>query len=133
MTKYENFATWLHGFLEISKVEEINKEQTQMIKDHLALLFDKKNPIPLNKKDSDIEDLKKRAEDLVDRISEDTSYPKRLPSVPLPLPVYPGPLPRYPVPLPGYPGPGLPGYPGFNPYRITYRFSADTDAGLDKK
>lgn len=112
MTKYENFATWLHGFLEISKVEEINKEQTQMIKDHLALLFDKKNPIPINKKDSDIEDLKKRAEDLVDRVSEDTSYPKRLPSVP-------------------YPSLPLPVYPGFNPYKITC--SADTDIGLDKK
>lgn len=41
---YEQFAIWLHGFLEISNTEEINKEQTQIIKDHLALIFDKKTP-----------------------------------------------------------------------------------------
>jgi hypothetical protein len=41
---YEKFAIWLHGFLEISNAEEINKNQTQIIKDHLALLFEKKTP-----------------------------------------------------------------------------------------
>jgi hypothetical protein len=41
---YEKFAIWLHGFLEISNVESIDKNQTQIIKDHLALLFEKKTP-----------------------------------------------------------------------------------------
>jgi hypothetical protein len=41
---YEQFAIWLHGFLEISNAESIDKQQTQIIKDHLALLFEKKIP-----------------------------------------------------------------------------------------
>jgi hypothetical protein len=41
---YEKFAIWLHGFLEISNAETIDKNQTQIIKDHLALLFEKKTP-----------------------------------------------------------------------------------------
>jgi hypothetical protein len=48
---YEQFAIWLHGFLEISNVESIDKNQTQIIKDHLALLFEKKTPIRREKKD----------------------------------------------------------------------------------
>jgi hypothetical protein len=47
---YEQFAIWLHGFLEISNVESIDKNQTQIIKDHLALLFEKKTPIRREKK-----------------------------------------------------------------------------------
>ena len=39
---YEQFAIWLHGFLEISNAESIDQTQTQIIKDHLALLFEKK-------------------------------------------------------------------------------------------
>jgi hypothetical protein len=41
---YEQFTIWLHGFLEISNAESIDKNQTQIIKDHLALLFEKKTP-----------------------------------------------------------------------------------------
>lgn len=48
---YEQFAIWLHGFLEISNVETIDQNQTQIIKDHLALLFEKKTPIHKEKKE----------------------------------------------------------------------------------
>jgi hypothetical protein len=41
---YEQFAIWLHGFLEITNAETIDKQQTQIIKDHLALLFEKRTP-----------------------------------------------------------------------------------------
>ena len=39
---YEKFAIWLHGFLEISNAEEINKEQTQIIKDAIKAFDEKK-------------------------------------------------------------------------------------------
>ena len=56
---YEHFAIWLHGFLEISNAESIDQTQTQIIKDHLALLFEKKTPIRTKKKDvGDLEDQK---------------------------------------------------------------------------
>lgn len=99
---YEQFAIWLHGFLEISNAEEINKEQTQMIKDHLALLFEKKTPIRKEKKEDDtIDRLKKLEEEWEKRQSKDTEYPK--------YPFYP------PMPMP------MPTYPGGDPYKITYR------------
>lgn len=41
---YEQFAMWLHGFFEISDVKTLNEKQTQIIKDHLALLFKKVTP-----------------------------------------------------------------------------------------
>ena len=69
---YEQFVIWLHGFLEISNAEEINKEQTQIIKDHLASLFDKKTPDRSKNKDSDV---------------FEHYYP---PYVPMPTPTYPG-------------------------------------------
>lgn len=34
-----DFAFWMQGFFEISNAESINKEQTQMIKNHLNLVF----------------------------------------------------------------------------------------------
>lgn len=34
-----DFAYWLQGFFEISNVETITKEQTNMIKRHLNLVF----------------------------------------------------------------------------------------------
>lgn len=41
---YESFCWWLHGFFEISKTEELTKEQVQEIKNHLDLLFNKITP-----------------------------------------------------------------------------------------
>ena len=88
---YEQFAIWLHGFLEISNAEEINKEQTQIIKDHLALLFDKKTPDRSNKKEEDSTAyLKKLVEEMEKKKPKDTEYPKYPPYAPMPLPTWPG-------------------------------------------
>lgn len=52
-----DFCYWLQGYFEISEPKEINKEQTEMIKKHLALVFkheidpsmgDEKHQIVLN-------------------------------------------------------------------------------------
>lgn len=40
----EQFAYWLQGFMEMADPKELNKTQTQQIKDHLKLVFDKKTP-----------------------------------------------------------------------------------------
>lgn len=40
----EQFAYWLQGFMEMADPKELNKIQTQQIKDHLKLVFDKKTP-----------------------------------------------------------------------------------------
>ena len=34
-----DFAYWCQGFFEISEAETINKEQTKIIKKHLAMVF----------------------------------------------------------------------------------------------
>ena len=95
---YEQFAIWLHGFLEISNAETIDKNQTQIIKDNLALLFEKKTPDRSKNKDADVfEEFKKR---------EVENWKKQNPN-----PLYPAP-PLY-VPIPA------PAYPGFDPYKIT--------------
>ena len=95
---YEQFAIWLHGFLEISNAETIDQNQTQIIKDHLALLFEKKTPIRREKKeDNSFEHLKKLAEEIEKRRPKDIEYPKYPPYPPMPMPTY----------------------PGFNPYKIT--------------
>ena len=40
----ENFAYWLQGFMEISNTKELDERKTQIIKDHLALVFKKVTP-----------------------------------------------------------------------------------------
>jgi len=40
----ENFIYWLNGFLEISDAKKLNEKQVQIIKDHLALVFEKQTP-----------------------------------------------------------------------------------------
>jgi len=40
----EQFAYWLQGFMEMADPKELNKMQTQQIKDHLKLVFDKQTP-----------------------------------------------------------------------------------------
>jgi len=88
---YEQFAIWLHGFLEISNAETINEQQTQIIKDHLALLFEKKTPDRSKKKeDNSLEHLKKLAEEIEKRRPKDIEYPKYPPYPPYaPMPIYP--------------------------------------------
>lgn len=93
---YEQFAIWLHGFLEITNAETINKEQTQIIKDHLDLLFEKKTPDRKEKKEDDsLDNWKKLAEEIEKRRPKDTEYPK------------------YPLYAP------MPTYPGYDPFKIT--------------
>ena len=40
----EQFTYWLQGFMEMADPKELNTTQTQQIKDHLKLVFDKKTP-----------------------------------------------------------------------------------------
>lgn len=40
----EQFVYWLQGFMEMADPKELNETQTQQIKDHLKLVFDKKTP-----------------------------------------------------------------------------------------
>lgn len=40
----ENFTYWLQGFFEISDSSKLDEKQVQIIKDHLALVFNKITP-----------------------------------------------------------------------------------------
>ncbi len=40
----ERFTDWLQGFMEIGDPKTLDERQTQIIKDHLALVFDKVTP-----------------------------------------------------------------------------------------
>jgi hypothetical protein len=40
----EQFVYWLQGFMEITDPVKLNKKETQQIKNHLKLVFDKKTP-----------------------------------------------------------------------------------------
>ncbi len=40
----ENFVYWLQGFMEISNTPNLNERETQIIKDHLNLVFNKVTP-----------------------------------------------------------------------------------------
>lgn len=39
-----DFAYWLQGYMEMENPTSLNEEQTQIIKDHLKLVFDKQTP-----------------------------------------------------------------------------------------
>ncbi len=41
----EQFTYWLQGFMETADPKSIDEKQTQIIKDHLALVFTKVTPI----------------------------------------------------------------------------------------
>ena len=85
---YEQFAIWLHGFLEISNAEEINKEQTQIIRDHLTLLFEKKTPDRSKKGEkTDLEVLQEKIKEIEEK-NKDT-FPPYPPYAPMPMPTYP--------------------------------------------
>jgi hypothetical protein len=40
----EQFTYWLQGFMEVANPTTLDETQTQIIKDHLALVFDKQTP-----------------------------------------------------------------------------------------
>jgi hypothetical protein len=44
----ESFVYWLQGFFELENPKTLSSRQTQIVKDHLALVFDKKTPDRIN-------------------------------------------------------------------------------------
>lgn len=40
----EQFVYWLQGFMEVANPDTVGKNETQVIKDHLKLVFDKQTP-----------------------------------------------------------------------------------------
>jgi hypothetical protein len=40
----EQFATWLQGYFELSDAKTLNEKQVKIVKDHLALVFEKVTP-----------------------------------------------------------------------------------------
>jgi hypothetical protein len=40
----EQFTYWLQGFMEVANPATLDEKQTQIIKDHLALVFEKQTP-----------------------------------------------------------------------------------------
>jgi hypothetical protein len=40
----EQFVYWLQGFMEVANPTTLNESETQVIKDHLKLVFDKQTP-----------------------------------------------------------------------------------------
>jgi len=47
--KSQDFTYWLQGFFELSEADTLSKAQVGMIKQHLALVFDKKtDPLLVN-------------------------------------------------------------------------------------
>lgn len=40
----EQFTYWLQGFMELTSMNHLNTTQFQIVKDHLALVFDKQTP-----------------------------------------------------------------------------------------
>lgn len=40
----QEFAFWLQGYLEISGAKNLNEKELKIVRDHLALVFEKKTP-----------------------------------------------------------------------------------------
>ena len=49
----EQFCYWLQGLLEVGNPKELNETQIKIIKDHLALVFNKVTPTRIEIKDMD--------------------------------------------------------------------------------
>jgi hypothetical protein len=50
----EQFVYWLQGYMEIDNPLMLNTRETRIVKDHLALVFDKKTPEREEEKESGI-------------------------------------------------------------------------------
>ena len=50
----EQFVYWLQGYMEMSNPSSLGVRETRIIKDHLALVFDKKTPEREEEKESGI-------------------------------------------------------------------------------
>ncbi len=48
----ENFCYWLQGLLEVGNPYELDSEQVEIIKDHLALVFKKETPTKITFKEN---------------------------------------------------------------------------------
>ena len=82
---YEQFAIWLHGFLEISNAETINEQQTQIIRDHLTLLFEKKTPDRSKKGEkTDLQILEEKFKQIEEQNKD--KFPPYPPYAPMPMP-----------------------------------------------
>lgn len=88
----EQFAYWLQGFVELSDTSRFTEHQTQIIKDHLALVFTKVTPE------------RKSSEDMATEIEK--ILEKRKLGSPSPVPYGP-----YVNPNPPYVGPNSPAIP----------------------
>jgi hypothetical protein len=41
---FEQFTYWLQGYFELTEDKDLSEKQVEIIKDHLALVFDKQTP-----------------------------------------------------------------------------------------
>ena len=70
----EQFAYWLKGFMEINRPTSIDAMQTQIIKDHLDLVFDKVTPDRSNEINKiDLSDVKKPRQKQSDNTNQNKS------------------------------------------------------------
>ena len=53
----KSFCYWLQGFMEVQNPKKLDKIQTQIIKDHLALVFDKQTPNRINEADETVNEI----------------------------------------------------------------------------
>jgi hypothetical protein len=64
----EQFVFWLQGFMETANPKVVNETQTQIIKDHLALVFNKETPDrreKVNRESTGNEELNKKLEQAI--------------------------------------------------------------------
>jgi len=73
----EQFTYWLQGFMETADPKSINETQTQIIKDHLALVFGKVTPDYKNKevKPEQVKTTKEVADDWYKKFLEVNNIP----------------------------------------------------------
>lgn len=89
----EQFAYWLQGFLELSGAESLDARQVQVVRDHLALVFEKRTPDrpPEPVLPPDIRQVLERIQHVRD---EEESGPA--PAAPAPVPLF---VPSTPAPF----------------------------------
>jgi len=94
----QDFAYWLQGFFELSDTENLSPSQISAIREHLALVFDKKTPDNAKMKEyvEEIENLKQEL--MLERLKH---IPPSIPSPSIP-----------PMPVPN---PGIPEWPEYHP------------------